>query len=600
MSKVAGRRSGVSGRKKNSCRKVLALAASLLGVYGSAGAFEIPTGSEDVVLRWDNTFRYTLADRVKGHKKAIINNPNADDGDRNFDAGIVSNRLDILSEADLVYKKDYGVRLSGAGWYDQRYHDSLDNTSVATSNHLSNGTPAIGFNSYNKKYFAGPSGELLDAFAFGKFDIGGMPLNIKVGRHTVFWGESLLLGGTIHGISYAQSPLDVAKGLAMPGVEVKELFRPLNNISFQIQPTNTLSIAGQYFLEWESNRFPEAGTYLGLSDVLMNGSESLIAGFNPAIGYLRALRGRDVEPDGMRDWGLSTRWSPEWLDGTVGLYYRNFSDKMPQLHVRPGATGAGVPASSPAFPLFDPSLTNLSIGKIGDFHLAYAQDIDLFGISLSKSVLGVSVGAELSYRMDMPLVSDPVTILPAALANPAKGQLSAVPGEGQTGGARGDTWHALVNFIGIIGKTPLFDAATWNMEYVWNHVDHVTQGAAVYKGRDGYTGLDKPSTHFIGGAVSFTPTWYQAISGVDLTMPLSISSGLVGNSAVTLGGNKNGGTFTFGLGADIFAAYKAELKYVGYFGDTEILPGATSTNGNGGFAMLSDRDMVVLTLKTSF
>src|SRR5689334_23519606 len=41
-------------------------------------------------------------------------------------------------------------------------------------------------------YFRGPGGEILDAFAFAKFDIGDMPVNIKAGRHTVFWGEAML------------------------------------------------------------------------------------------------------------------------------------------------------------------------------------------------------------------------------------------------------------------------------------------------------------------------------------------------------------------------------------------------------------------------
>jgi hypothetical protein len=34
-----------------------------------------------------------------------------DDGDRNFDHGTVTNRLDILSEFDLIYQK--GLRISG-------------------------------------------------------------------------------------------------------------------------------------------------------------------------------------------------------------------------------------------------------------------------------------------------------------------------------------------------------------------------------------------------------------------------------------------------------------------------------------------------------
>jgi len=55
------------------------------------------------------------------------------------------------------------------------------------------------------------------------FDVGNAPLNIKVGQTTVYWGESLLLGGVIHGVSYSQNPIEIWKGLATPGAEAKEL-----------------------------------------------------------------------------------------------------------------------------------------------------------------------------------------------------------------------------------------------------------------------------------------------------------------------------------------------------------------------------------------
>ena len=44
---------------------------------------------------------------------------------------------------------------------------------------------------------------------FANFDAGDVPVNVKAGQHTVFWGDSLLLGGAIHGVSYAQNPLDL-------------------------------------------------------------------------------------------------------------------------------------------------------------------------------------------------------------------------------------------------------------------------------------------------------------------------------------------------------------------------------------------------------
>ncbi len=33
------------------------------------------------------------------------------------------------------------------------------------------------------------------------FDAGDVPVNVKAGQHTVFWGDSLLLGGAVHGFA---------------------------------------------------------------------------------------------------------------------------------------------------------------------------------------------------------------------------------------------------------------------------------------------------------------------------------------------------------------------------------------------------------------
>jgi hypothetical protein len=148
------------------------------------------------------------------------------------------------------------VRLSGALWYDPIYANKhYDNNSF--SNHLVNGAPSGGLNNNTKRQFGGPDGELLDAFVFGKINIGDAPLSVRAGRHTIYWGEAFFPAAGNNGISYGQSPIDMAKALSMPGVELKEIFRPLNQISLTLQPTNDLVVAAQYYLQWEPNKFPE-------------------------------------------------------------------------------------------------------------------------------------------------------------------------------------------------------------------------------------------------------------------------------------------------------------------------------------------------------
>jgi len=583
----------------------LAAAAVLSAVssIGVAHAVEFDTGNPDIAVRWDNTVKYNYAYRVEDQNSHLLASPNFDDGDRNFDKGTVSSRVDVLSEFDFRYRKTAGFRVSAAGWYDDAYRH-LDNNSVATSNRIDDGLPALGLSDTTKRFYEGPSGEILDAFVFGKFDLDGMPLNLKAGRHTVFWGEALL--SPIHGVGYGQSPLDLGKLLSVPGTEAKELLLPRTSISAQLQASPELSLAAQYFVSWKPFRIPESGSYLAGFDMLLDGGDSLIV----APGA-RFLRGSDVDPDKSGDWGLSARWSPEWLDGTLGFYFRRTADIQPQIHVTPGvaivpaaACGAlGFAALSPTSCYINPSAASISQlmkGNIGQYNLVYPGDIDVYGISLAKNVAGISVGADLNYRRNMPLNSEAVVILPTALAALTPGAISTLPSRGNTGGAVGDTWHGVFNLLGTIADTPLFDSATWLMELQWNRWDRVTQGEAVFKGRDGYTGIDKVTKDFYGLGLNFTPTWYQALPGVDVQLPISYSVGLSGHSAVSLGGDEHAGSYAIGIGADVYQKYRADLRYVDFFGPFRTNASGVITSNSGPNPLIKDRGFVSFTFKTTF
>ncbi len=539
--------------------------AALLGVYGSADAFEIPTGNEDIKINWDNSIRYNLGYRVGKADSAILANPDLDDGDRNFKSGIVTSRLDLLSEFDVSYQKMYGFRVSGAGWYDPVYSKGNLNKDLSTSNARDkNGNP-IAMNSYTKRYYLGPSGELLDAFAFGKFEIAEVPVQVKVGRNTQFWGEGLGFNAALNGISYAQMPIDVAKAYAVPNTGAKELFRPLNNVSVTAQPTSTLTLMGQYFMEWEPNRYPEAGSYMAAYDYLFNGG----IGTQQYLAY-GLTRDSDIRPKDFGDFGVGMRWSPEALNGTTfGFYYRNFSDKMPQAHV------------------------DIDNGKL---RLAYADNIDLYGVSYSQQLLGVSVGSEFSYRRNMPLLNTGVAVSAADL-----------PSGGDVSTARGDTLHAMVNFLGLINRTPVFDSAQWIVEFNWGNYLKVTKDTidannpnGTFMGYDSYTDINRATKDFVSVDLNFAPTWFQIFPGADLTMPLYYGRGLYGNSPTNII-QKDAGSWSAGLSLDYLARHKFDLLYVDYFGKNRIdaTTGMVVAN-NGDPALLKDRNTVSFTYRYTF
>jgi hypothetical protein len=640
---------------RRSAFRVAAISAAVMSAFAipnAAFAFDIDTGNPDLALRWDNTVRYNIGMRVVDQDKAMLGNVNLDDGDRNFKKNsLVANRIDILSEIDLVWQRSFGGRVSLAGWYDFAYRN-LDNTSPQTSNTLSNGLPVVGLSGYTERYAKGASGEVLDAFGFANFDIGAIPINIKAGQHSVFWGDSILGNGAVHSVAYGQLPLDQWKAVATPGSEAKEIFRPRQGITLQAQPLNELSIAGQWFWDWQSWRYAESGSYLTFNDAVQHGADSLITGANALAGVFpgspvlaRAWHVADVNPKNNTDWGISARWSPDWLDGTLGFYYRRSADMQPQLVVTPGVAplsatftpavctaigGSPFPTAAGPLCVLPGGSTNAADlsqkGRIGSYNLAYGTGMNIYGVSFAKNIGGISIGSEISYREGMPLLSDPVNVLPYPIANFAGGNVAtscppapalpncvAVP-TNNTPGAKGNTWHGLVNAVGVLPKTALFDTLSYTAELTWMMWDKVTQNEAVFKGRNtgpinpatglpswaAYTAIDRVSKSYFGLAVNLTPTWFQVYPGVDLLMPLTWQQGMAGNSAVAGGGQDGTGTFSVGLAADIYNKYRVDLKYVGFFGNYSTGPTGAVTVANGTLAGLIDRGFVNLTFKTTF
>lgn len=558
-------------------RLALAIAAAL-GFSGSAAAFELKSGNPDVSMRWDNQVRYNLGVRAEDIGD-FGNNPAFDEGEHKFKRGdIVTNRIDLFSEFDFVYKRDHGFRVSAASWYDHAYRDPKAKRNPDLPNEGSYENDK--YSSYTSRYFKGLSGEILDAFAFTRLDFGEVPVYLKAGRHTVYWGESLLGGGVTHGVAYSQAPQDLGKGFANPGTLAKELFLPLSNISAVIQPTPDLSIAAQYFLEWKPTRIPEGGTFLGPSDILMYGPDRVAPGL---------VNGGMIEPDDRGDWGVSARWAPSWSPGTIGFYYRNFTDKTPTVLMRGG-----------------------------QYNTYFGENIDLYGLSLATDVRGVSVGMEVSYRRNMPLHAQTLGVVSGNPAFFPTGEPHLIDNSYQ---ARGNTFHALINAVGVLPTTDFYSTANWNMELTYARLDKVTDNQDMFYG-EGY-GLCNASRadalgadlkekwdgcatkDVLGIAFNFSPVWMGVFPGVDLSMPINYSRGLHGNSPVSLGGNEKNGSYSIGLVADVRNKFNIALRYIDYYGETKSAPSpipgeSMAVSPNGLSTALKDRGWVSLTMSTSF
>lgn len=519
----------------------------ILGAVPAANAFEIKTGNPDLFLSWGNSFRYNLGMRMESRDKKIGNLASADEGDFKFDReDLVTNRLDILSELDFSYQRRLGFRVSGAGWYDAAYTDKVKtNPAFADRGSYSSGK----YSSYTKHYHIGPYAELLDANVWGNFEIGEMPANLTVGRQTVLWGEAIAL--STNSISYAQAPIDVIKALSTPGVDAKEVAMPITQISAKIQVSPSLALAAQYYLEWRESRLPEGGTYFAGTDFILRGPDR----FSVAPGVFLDRQSLK-EGDDTGSFGISARWSPPWLDGTVGVYYRKFDEVSPWVSINPAA---------------------------GTYRAVYAKDTELYGVSLSKTLFGMSTGLEVSYRKNAALNS--------SIA------------DGSLEGARGETLHVLANAIGMYGPTPLWSLSSVVAELAYSkHLD-VDENDHLFNEcenrppgtRDADFGCVTDDNYV--AFLRFAPSWVAFKPGWDLAMPMSVSYGLKGNGATLGGGNEGAGSMSVGVTATYNTNHTLGLAYNDYFATYKDRGGSIiATNGS----QIQDRGWMSLTYKTNF
>jgi len=538
-------------RRSSTLRPLIALMAAS-GALGAlpAQAFEIETGNADLKARWDNTLKYSNAFRLKNPSAKLLSDLNLDDGDRNFSKGLISNRVDLLSEFDIGYQ-NFGARLSGAAWYDTVYNRKNDNDSPATANALS-----VANNEFTRetRRLHGRKAEVLDAYVYGRFDLDGRQATVRLGKHTLLYGESLFFGA--NGIAGAQAPVDVIKALSVPGSQVKEILMPVQQISTQIQLSPELSFGAYYQFKWEKLRLPGVGSYFSGLDIGGPGAERLLlpaamAPF-PNAAFFHAA---DVDAKDSGQGGMQLRWRPKGGDTEYGFYALNFHAKTPWVI-------ATVPNG-----------VNPATGQLGTFHFAYPENIKLYGASFSTTIGDAGVAGEVSVRRNNGLTSQGQT---------SYGEIT-----------RGNTAHAQVSLLYAFNSTALWDGAQMAAEVAWNRITSV---------KNAPLNLDPEATRDAWGwRVLFEPTWYQVLPAFDLSMPINLGYAPKGRSAVAPVGTDKGGDLTIGLNGEYAKQWKLGLAYTHYFGSESLMLDGSVLRYNNLFKQSSkDRDFIAFTVQRTF
>jgi hypothetical protein len=473
-------------------------------------------------------------------------------GNQNFrNAGVVSQRIDLLSELDLVYKRDFGLRISGAAWYDRAYHRDTDAAADATLGQQ----PYNRFQSYTRK-MAGEKAELLDAFVFGGVTLdGGGKVSARLGRHALVYGESLFFGD--NAIAAAQGPTDIAKLMASPNAQFKEIVRPVPQLSAQWQVTPNVSVGGYLQFRWEESRVPPAGSYFSSANIPWNstGPEYIGIAGGPVAGNYVLTPGGDEHPRDSGQFGLQLKWRLDETD--LGFYFARYHDKFGQLF---GRLNPGAPATD------------------SRWYFVFGDDIKVAAISASRSVGDFNVSAEASVRDNMPLVvNNAIYFGPAGTARPA------IP--------VGRTAHLNLSTLATFGPNFIASESAFVAEAAWNRrLSMDDPNNELDKGRT----RDASIVQF-----TYTPTYRQALPGLDLSVPIGARYTLSGRSSVTAWGPRHTGNANIGLDGNYLNVWQFSLNYNHYIGAS--VPSTdyrTTAFGDGN--PLGDRDYVSLSVRRTF
>jgi hypothetical protein len=524
---------------------------------GAAARAETIELSDGFVLDFGGTATYSLGIRAEDRDSRLTDpnrsdSANANDGDFNFDQGaLINNRAALVLEGG-IHDDNVGVFVRGSAFYDDAYRNPNDN---APGNAVNKFGPADEFTDETQDYHWWRV-RLLDAYAYGRFELADMPVDLRAGRQVVSWGESLFFPN----IAGSQNPYDVTK-LMVPGAEVKDYVLPTLQASARISPTPWLSFAAYYQFEFEKNELDGVGSYFSYSDIVGPGAEFLDA------LVLTVQRHGDAKARDMGQWGLSAHIQVG--DATdIGLYGLVYHDKAPTLAV----TSTLLPVLP--FPPFFVAVPT-------SYRLEYYEDITLLGASFTTGVGNVTLAGEVSYRDGAPVMVDTPLGFPM--------------------GTPGRLVQGNLSFVNLLPVMPWADSTRLLGEVTAVHVLDVDTAIAVpdnpYMGPAVSTavGIDDLTFARTSAAIELQVEfgYTNVFDGWDMSVPVTYQGVIFGPSALpgSLGPLVGIGDHRLSLGVDFTYLNNLEigLRYNFLFGegDTRDRP-------------LADRDYATLAVSYGF
>ena len=323
------------------------LAALALGLSAStAHAIEFSSGG--VYGSVDTTVSHGILYRIENPDPDQLSSANGNDGNYNYERGIVSNVSKFTTDFSLeTDANDFSAFARITGFYD------FENSKSDRAR-----TPL----SDAAKSAVGSDVELLDLYGTWAMDVAGMPVDLRLGQFVLNWGESTYIQNGINVIN----PYDVSK-LRLPGSELREGLLPVAMAAATVYPSDSLSIEGFVQLDWEPTKIDPVGTFFSTVDHAGAGAEKTFValpgktvtdqgltadstyGFEEVVDLVKAdlaaagqtldspdpdfmtlRRSADQEPGSKGQYGLAARLFAERLNDTeFGVYFIRYHNRLP-------------------------------------------------------------------------------------------------------------------------------------------------------------------------------------------------------------------------------------------------------------------------------
>jgi len=420
----------------------LLLVAAACVVVPDAGAALFRVGEVNGLFNVSLAYGFTVRTEERDEDQIGIGNGgnlpsvNGDDGNLNYDVGIVANQIRGTGELTLVWR-NFGAYVRGYGFYDfenelgDRQHRKLKSDALSE---------------------IGSGGDLQDAYLSANFNLGGIPIIVRAGRQVVNWGDTGFLRFGVDNIN----PIDLTS-LVEPTTTARDLFLRQGMVFAAANLTETIAVEGLYQFEWRPVVLPPTGGFASPIDLI--GSDGLNAAFgasgrysdlgtdlDEAFGtttlgfdrdFMKYLPGGRDEPRSQGQFGLAVRTFVPALNSTkLALHFLHYHSRLPLIsgftapQAAVDATSFGAVTAraldlaaaegislAEALPI-EEELTISGLTNETRFLATYPEDINMLGFSFSTATTrtGTLIAGEVSHHFDWPTQQPIEEVLTASLS----------------------------------------------------------------------------------------------------------------------------------------------------------------------------------------